>query len=285
VEPSGRKRPSLLGMTEKSEPTSSTARQIKVAVAGGTGRIGRYVVASLRRNGAEPVVLARSQGIDVVSGAGLASALRGVDAVIDVTDVASNRRSVQMAFFEQATKNLLDEGARAGVRNHVVLSILGCDRAPAGYYQAKQRQEELVLASGRPGTVLRATQFHEFAAQIVDRARVGPLSLVPRMRTQPIAAREVAEALATLALGPAVGMAPEIAGPQEEDLLDMVRRFLRRQRLRRILLPVRLPGPAGRAIADGALLPRAPGRRGVQTFADWLATPHDRTLERLNRAG
>jgi hypothetical protein len=151
----------LLGMTEKSEPTSSTVRQIKVAVAGGTGRIGRYVVASLRRNGAEPVVLARSQGIDVVSGAGLASALPGVDAVIDVTDVASNRRSVQMAFFEQATKNLL----------------------------------------------------------------------------------------------------------------DMVRRFLRRQRLRRILLPVRLPGPAGRAIADGALLPRAPGRRGVQTFADWLATP------------
>jgi uncharacterized protein YbjT (DUF2867 family) len=257
---------------------------IKVAVAGGTGRIGRYVVASLRREGAEPVVLARSQGIDVVSGAGLASALQGVDAVIDVTDVASNRRSVQLDFFEQATKNLLDEGARAGVRNHIALSILGCDRVPTGYYQAKQRQEELVLARGRPGTVLRATQFHEFVALILERAGVGPLMLVPRMRTQPIAAREVAAALATLALGPPVGMAPEIAGPQEEDLLDMVRRFLRRQRLRRILLPVRPPGPAGRAMADGALLPRAPGRRGVQTFADWLATPRVRTVERLNHA-
>jgi uncharacterized protein YbjT (DUF2867 family) len=98
----------------------------------------------------------------------------------------------------------------------------------------------------------------------------GRVAVVPRMRIQPIAAREVANALVTLALGPAVGHAPELAGPEEQQLVDMVRRLVAARGLRRMLLPIRAPGAAGRAMADGALLPTEPGPRGRQTFAEWL---------------
>jgi uncharacterized protein YbjT (DUF2867 family) len=245
------------------------SQQAKVAVAGGTGTVGRHVVASLRHRGVEPVVLARSRGVDITTGTGLADALVGTDAVIDVSGVSTSRGSVATAFFEQATKRLLAEGRRAGVRHHVVLSIVGCDRTPLGYYGAKQRQEELVLAGDVPGTVLRATQFHEFAGQMLGRG-VGPLTVVPRMRIEPVAAQEVAEELVSLALGAPAGLAPELAGPKEELLPDMVRRLLRARGLRRVLLALRLPGAGGRAMARGTLMSRERGRRGVVDFDQWL---------------
>ena len=119
--------------------------------------------------------------------------------------------------------------------------------------------------------MLRATQFHEFAAQALDRVG-GPIAPVPRMRVQPIAAREVGVALARMAVGPAVGLAPELGGPQPEDLVDLVRRVLRARGSHRAVLPLRIPGAAGRAMAGGALRPQgAPGPIGTQTFAQWLA--------------
>jgi uncharacterized protein YbjT (DUF2867 family) len=240
----------------------------RIAVAGGTGRVGRRVVSALLAGGAEPVVIARSRGMDLLTGDGIAHALEGVDAVIDVSDCGTSRPAQAMAFFTRATGQLLEAGRRAGVRHHVALSIVGCDRVPRGYYGAKRRQEELVLAGG--GTVLRATQFHEFAGQVLERVSVGPVVVAPRMRIQPVAAAEVAETLIALARGPAVGMAPEIAGPREEQLVDMLRRLLRRRGLHRLLLPVRMPGAAGRAVASGALLPADGGLRGRQDFGQWL---------------
>jgi uncharacterized protein YbjT (DUF2867 family) len=243
---------------------------MRIAVAGGTGVVGRHVVAALEAAGHDAVVLSRSGGVDLEHGAGLDAALIGVAAVVDVSNVPtlSRRRSVE--FFTAATRNLLAAEARASVAHHVALSIVGVDRVDLGYYEGKRRQEQLVLDGPVPGTVLRATQFHEFAEQTLARSR-GPVVVVPRMRSQPVAAREVGATLAELAAGPAVAMAPELAGPDELEMVDMVRALVRRRGLRRAVLPVRVPGRAGRAMAGGGLLPVGPGPRGQQTFAEWLA--------------
>lgn len=241
----------------------------KVAVAGGTGVVGRYVVAAVAAQGHTPVVLSRSAGVDLVTGRGLDEALAGADAVVDVSNVTTLSRRRSVAFFETATRHLVDAGRRAGVAHHVALSIVGCDRVDLGYYAGKVRQEELVLAAGVPGSVLRATQFHEFPGQLLERGR-GPV-VVPDMLSQPIAAREVGAALAELALGDPVGMAPELAGPEQLRMPDMVGALLRARGEDRRVWTLRLPGRAARAAATGGLLPTGPGPRGVQTYAEWLA--------------
>ena len=243
---------------------------MRIAVAGGTGVVGRHVVEALVATGHEPVVLARSRGINIVTGEGLESALVGVEAVIDVSNVITTLRRKSEAFFIASTRQLLHAGERAGVRHHVVLSIVGSDRVDYGYYQGKRRQEELVLNGPAPASVLRATQFHEFAAQVLAGTK-GPLALVPHMRIQPVAANEVAIALAELACGPALGLADELAGPQEHQLVDLARRVVTARGVHRRVVGVRFPGAAGRAMATGGLLPAADGPRGTQTFDQWLA--------------
>lgn len=243
---------------------------MRVAVAGGTGVVGRYVVAALSRAGHEPVVLARSRGVDLTTGTGLADALAGAHAVIDVCNVATTNGERAAAFFAAAGGHLVEAGERAGVTHHVVLSIVGIDRVDFGYYVGKRRQEEVALAGPAPATVLRATQFHEFAGQILDRAK-GPVAVVPRMRVQPVAAAEVADELVRLVAGPAIGYAPELAGPEELELVDMARQVHDARGSRRLLLPLTVPGRAGRAMKEGALLPTAPGPRGQQTFGEWLS--------------
>lgn len=242
---------------------------MRVAVAGGTGTTGRHVVEALAAGGHEPVVLARSRGVDVVAGTGLDEALASVDVLIDVTNVQSTRRKVSVGFFEAAGRRLLAAGEKAGVRHHVALSIIGIDRVDYSYYAGKRRQEELLAAGGVPWTVLRATQFHEFAEQML--ALRGPVAVAPRMLSRPVAVTEVAAELVRLAVAPPQGMAPELAGPREEQMVDMVRRLARAGGGRRLVLPLRLPGAAGRAMTDGALLPTADGPRGRITFDQWLA--------------
>jgi uncharacterized protein YbjT (DUF2867 family) len=243
---------------------------MRVAVAGGTGVVGRHVVTALEEAGHDARVLTRSSGVDLEAGTGLADALEGVTSVVDASNVLTLSRNRSVQFFTAATGHLLAAEERAGVAHHVVLSIVGVDRVDFGYYEGKRRQEELVLAGRVPGTVLRATQFHEFAEQTLARSR-GPLAVVPRMRSQPVAAREVGAELARLAVGPALGQAPELAGPEVLEVTDMVREVVRRRRLRRVVVPVRVPGQAGKAMAGGGLLPTGAGPRGQQPFAEWLA--------------
>ena len=135
--------------------------------------------------------------------------------------------------------------------------------------EEKRRQEELVLEGPAPGSVLRATQFYEFPGQLLARSR-GPLTLVPRMRVQPVVALEVAAALIAVATGPAEGLAPELAGPQEHEMVDLARRMVRAHDERRPLVGIRIPSAAGRAMADGGLRPNGPGPRGRLTFEQWL---------------
>ena len=247
---------------------------MRIAVAGGTGAVGQHVVAAAAAAGHEPVVLARSRGVDLTTGRGLSAALTGAAALIDVSNVATASRRRSVAFFTAATRHLLAAAQEAGVGHYVALSIVGIDRVDFGYYEGKRAQEELVLSGALPASVLRATQFHEFAGQVLARIG-GPVALVPRMRTQPVAAAEVATALVALATGPAVERAPELAGPEVHDMVDLARQVVRAAGRRRPVVPVRLPGAAGRAMAGGDLLPTQPGPRGTQTFSSWLAAlPH-----------
>jgi len=242
---------------------------MRIAVAGGTGWTGRLVVDALRAGGDEPVVLARSVGVDLTTGQGLAARLDGVDAVIDVTNVGATRAKTAIAFFEAVTSTLLAAEQRAGVGHHVALSIVGIDRVDVGYYRGKRRQEELVLGGSVGATVLRATQFHEFAAQML--ARKGPLVIAPKMLCQPIAVAEVAQHLVELAHGAPAGMAAEVAGPDERLLMpDMIRRLARVRRDRRPVLSVGVPGKVGRQLTGGGLVPTGPGPRGTVTFDAWL---------------
>jgi uncharacterized protein YbjT (DUF2867 family) len=243
---------------------------MRIAVAGGTGLIGKLVVEHARGQGHTPVVLARSAGVDLATGAGLDAALAGTDAAIDVTNITTTSRRKALAFFGSATGNLQRSAHQAGVSHLVVLSIVGVDRVDLGYYAGKLHQEKVALAGPVPATVLRATQFHEFATQMLGHA-VGPIVAVPRMRSQPVAAREVAAELLRLATGEPQGLAPELAGPQVLMMAPLVRSLVRARGLRKIVLSVPVPGAGGRAVARGGLLPAGPGPRGTETFAQWLA--------------
>ncbi|UDY23536.1 SDR family oxidoreductase [Nocardioides sp. Kera G14] len=244
---------------------------MRIAVAGGTGWTGRLVVAALKARGDEAVVLARSVGVDLRTGAGLAERLVEVDAVIDVTNIGTQSAKRSIDFFHTVTSTLLEAERRAAVRHHVALSIVGVTRVDLGYYLGKRCQEDLVLHDDHRGTVLRATQFHEFAAQML--ARKGPFVIAPRMLCQPVAVAEVADHLVELAHGSPIGLAPELAGPEEHlRMEDMVRRLARARRVRRPVVPIAFPGSVGRGLTGGGLLPTASGPRGTITFDEWLAS-------------
>lgn len=242
---------------------------MKIAVAGGTGKTGRQVVEHLHSQGHQPVILARAHGVDLLENTGLDAALDGAEAIVDVSDFAAMNAKKAQAAFGAATTNLLAAAQRAGVRHHVALSIIGIDRATSGYYSGKLRQEELVKAGDVPWTILRAAQFHEFADQLLAQMP-GPFAVVPKMQSQPIAVSEVAAHLCGLVTGEPQQMAPELAGPRVESVVDMVRQVVRRRGPRRAVIGLRVPGAVGKGMAGGALLPTQPGPRGRQTFAEWL---------------
>lgn len=244
---------------------------MKIAVAGGTGAVGRHVVDVARERGHDVVVLSRSEGVDLVTGAGLAEAMPGVETVIDVTSMSTRSARESEAFFGAVTRSLLAAEATVGARHHLALGIVGSTDAPFEYYAGKALQERLVEASAIPWTIQRATQFHEFASQIYGSVKLGPINLVPAMRSQPIAAREVAERLVDLAVAPAAGHVADIGGPREERMIDMVRSYAKATGRGGVSIAVPLPGGFGKAMRDGTLLTKPGAIRGTQTYAQWLA--------------
>lgn len=233
---------------------------MRIAVAGGTGVAGRYAVAAARTAGHQVVSLSRSEGVDVVTGTALQDALAGVDVVIDALNGPTTGRSRATAFFTTSTANLQSVGQRCGVHRMVVLSIVGIDRVPGfAYYDAKRAHEEAALAGPVPVHIVRATQFHEFAGQLIDRLSVGPVAPIPSMCIQPVAARTVGERLVKVAADPAAAPRSELAGPDAVELVDLVRRTVRARGIHRWVVPVRLPGSVGSAVRSGALLAEADG--------------------------
>jgi len=167
---------------------------MRIAVAGGTGTVGRYVVQAAEQSGHHVVVLSRRAGIDLQNGEGLAAALEGIEVVVDATNAGTTNQAKATAFFCEVSRRLQTVATAQGVTRLVTLSIVGADRVPGfGYYQAKLAHEAAALEGPLPATIVRATQFHEFPAQIFGRTRMGPVAMVPRMRVQPIAARTVGE--------------------------------------------------------------------------------------------
>ena len=251
----------------------------RIAVAGATGRVGHHVVDVLEAEGHDVVAMSRSDGVDVVTGDGLNAALAGVECVIDVATGASPDQQVATEFFTTATRNLQEAGERAGVRRIVMVSIIGIDRFTAGYNAAKLAHERAMQAGPIPVRILRAAQFHEFVAQLMDWGRHGEVTYVPRMRTQLVAARAVAHALADLATAPGPAPAPgssaapilEIAGPREESLVKMATLLAARRGD-----PVRIEGVSEPADPDrdlyetDALLPGPSATLAGPTFEEWL---------------
>jgi uncharacterized protein YbjT (DUF2867 family) len=243
----------------------------KIAVAGATGRVGRHVVDVLRERGYEPVAIARSLGVDVITGEGLDDALRGVSCIIDVATGPSPVEAEATAFFTTAARNLAAAGQRAGVERIVVVSIIGIDKFTAGYNAAKLAHERVSLEGPIPVRILRAAQFHEFVGQLLQWGRQGDVAYLPAMRTQLVAARSVAEALVDLAVDDAPGGGPiwEVAGPREERLAEMGR-LLAGDELR-VEEGADPNDPDSALYATDALLPGPGARLSGPTFEEWLA--------------
>jgi uncharacterized protein YbjT (DUF2867 family) len=246
---------------------------VKIAVAGGSGTVGRYVVESASAAGHEAVVLSRSSGIDLRSGVGLAESLKGVEVIVDTSNPDSTNGVRASAFFADVTRTLHAAGSEAGVQRLVSLSIVGIDHFPYGYYEAKVAQEKAVFAGPLSARVVRATQFHEFAAQILARTKRGPFAAMPVMHIQPIAARTVGEELWQAALSSSSKKIVEIAGPQEERLVAMAHSVLRQRGLHCFVIPFRLPGGAGKLMRSGGQLPSSEARLLGPPFAEWLRSP------------
>ncbi|MFS0866702.1 SDR family oxidoreductase [Microbacterium sp. 179-B 1A2 NHS] len=243
---------------------------MRIAVAGGTGAVGREIVQRARARGHDVSVIARSAGVDLRTGAGLDAALDGVEAVVDATNVATLRADESAEFFRTASSHLLAAADRAGVRHTLLLSIVGIDENPHGYNAGKVAQEAVYAASAAPWSLVRATQFHEFAGQIAGRARLGPVQLAPRARTQPIAAAAVADHLVGIIEGPPAGRTRDIAGPREERLERMIEAWVRRSGRRGPVVPVSLPGAQMRGMRAGLALPGPGAIRLGPTFDEWL---------------
>jgi uncharacterized protein YbjT (DUF2867 family) len=244
---------------------------MRIAVAGGTGVVGRHVVEVARAASHETTVLSRSAGVDLHDEAKVEAALEGTDAIIDVSNAATLSEKKATGFFTEVDDRLSRLGARARARQLVVLSIVGIDRVRWSYYRAKSAQEEVARRGPLPVTIVRATQFHEFPGQILDRMHLGPVAAVPVMAVQPIAARSVAEFLVRSAEQPPAEQTLEIAGPQPEELVALARVTARLQGRRTIVVPLRIPGSAGKAMRSGDLRPGPGAHLLGPTFADWSA--------------
>lgn len=246
----------------------------RIAVAGGTGHIGRHVVQALAETGHEAVVLSRSAGVDLVTGEGLRESLAGVHAVIDVTNTPVTEPEQVRAFFRAATGSLLAAESQAGVRHHVLLSILGIDRVRgSAHYEGKRLQEELVQAGPIPATIVRSAQFHDFAAMAVSWARRGDEAAIAPLLLQPIAPSDVVETLAQIADGEPQGVV-ELAGPEPQDLVDMARRTLQAEGDSLRLVPS-WRGMFGVDMGGEVLLPGPDARLGTVTFDKWLRAHRD----------
>jgi uncharacterized protein YbjT (DUF2867 family) len=244
---------------------------MKILVIGGSGLIGKRLVSNLRQHGHEPVAASPSSGVNTITGEGLAKALTGAQAVVDVSNAPSWEDKAVLEFFETSGRNLLAAEAAAGVGHHVALSVVGTDRLLAsGYFRAKMAQENLIKASEVPYTIVRATQFFEFIDGIAQFSTVGQTVHLPPALWQPMAADDVAGALAEIALSAPANGIIEIAGPERVGLDEMVGRFLGATKDPRQVVTDANARYYGLPVNDQSLTPGADARLGATYFEDWL---------------
>jgi len=244
---------------------------MKIVVIGGSGLIGSRTVARLRSRGHEVVAASPSTGVDTLSGKGVAEAVTGAQVVLDLANSPSFDDEAALRFFETSGRNLLAAEAAAGVGHHVALSVVGTERLLAsGYFRAKLAQEKLIQRSGIPYTIVRATQFFEFVGPIAQEATVGRTVRVSSALVQPIAADDVADAMADVALAAPVNGTIEIAGPERVRLDTLVGRFLAARQDPRAVEPASDALYFGLKLDDRSLVPGESPRLGATRFESWL---------------
>ena len=246
---------------------------MKLVIIGGTGLIGSRLVTRLREQGHEAVPAAPNTGVNTLTGAGLADALRGAKVVVDVSNSPSFEDKAVMDFFTTSTRNILTAAKAAGVTHYVALSIVGTERlTESAYMRAKNAQEALIKAGGIPYTIVHATQFFEFVARIADEATVGTTVRLPPVLIQPMAADDVASAVARAAVAAPVNGTVEVAGPQEFRFDDLIRQGLMARHDARQVIADPHARYFGAELGERSLIPAANARLGEIRFQDWLAT-------------
>ena len=245
---------------------------MKIVVIGGTGLIGSKVVEKLRQRGHEVVAAAPNTGVNTITGEGLADALAGAQVVVDVANSPSMEDRAAMDFFQTAGKNLTAAEQSAGVKHHVALSVVGTDRLQdSGYFRAKLAQENLIKSSPIPYTLVHATQFFEFVRSIAQASTEGNTVRVPPVAFQPIAADDVASAVAEAAVEDPVNGMFEIAGPEMFTLDEAVRKVLEHDHDTREVIADPNANYYGIKVAEKALVP-GPNPRLGSTRLDWWLT-------------
>jgi len=245
---------------------------MKIVVIGGTGLIGSKVVEKLKARGHEAIAAAPNTGVNTLTGEGLAEVLTNASVVVDVSNSPSFEDKAVMEFFRTSTGNLLAEEARAGVRHHVALSVVGTDRLQeSGYMRAKLAQEKLIKDSGIPYSIVHATQFFEFVKRIADEAAVGNQVRVPPVFIQPIAAEDVAIAVAKVAAGPPLNGMVEVGGPERLLFAEFIRRGLRARNDSREVVVDQNARYFGVKPGELSLVASGEASIGEMRFEDWLS--------------
>lgn len=247
---------------------------MKIVVIGGTGLIGSKLVNKLREHGHEAVPASPSLGINTLTGEGLAKALNGAAVVVDVSNSPSFEDAAVLNFFTTSTRNILDAEAAAGVGHHVALSVVGTERlSESGYFRAKTAQEQLIEASPIPYSIVHATQFFEFVKSIADAATVGDTVRLAPVLIQPMAAEDVASAVGRISVGAPVNGIVEVAGPEQFQLDELIRRGLSARHDPRDVIADPHARYYGAELGERTLVPGDGATLAETRFEDWLSRP------------
>ena len=245
---------------------------MQVAVVGATGRIGSLVHRALERRQHTVVPVSRAHGVDVRVGTGLASAMEGIEVVIDVTNSTATDSAETVDFFSATTQRLLAAESAAGVKHHVVLSIVGLWKVSGNaHYEGKRAQETRVTEGNVPYTIVPATQFHDFADMVASWTETDGVAHLPPLLIQPVAPYDVAEVLATVATAAPHGRHVDVAGPGPQDLVDMARRTHAVRGRSVTLVPTWHTGIFDAEMAGDVLLPSSEALIAPTSFDTWLA--------------
>src|ERR671916_361449 len=245
---------------------------MKIVVIGGSGLIGSKVVTKLGEQGYEVVAASPNSGVNTLTGEGLAEVLEGASVVVDVSNSPSFEDAPVMEFFQTSTRNLLTYEAAAGVGHHVALSIVGSDRLPdSGYLRAKVAQEKLIKESSIPYSIVRATQFFEFVNRIADEATDGNTVRLPPVRSQPMAADDVASAVARVATASPLNGIVEVAGPEQFRFDELIRQGLSARKDPREVIADPHARYFGTELGERSLVPGDDAQLGETRFEDWLS--------------
>ncbi|TSE14147.1 SDR family oxidoreductase [Mesorhizobium intechi] len=245
---------------------------MKIVVIGGTGLIGSKTVERLRRKGHTVLAASPNGGVNTITGEGLAEALAGAQVVIDLANSPSFEDKAVLEFFQTSGRNLLAAEAKAGVKHHIALSIVGAERLPdSGYMRAKVVQEKIIRGSGIPYTIVHSTQFFEFLGGIAQSGTVGNVTTVSSAYFQPIASDDVADIMTDVALAPPVNGVIEIAGPEPIRMSDLVARFLRATNDPRKVTADPHARYFGTELDESSLVPGDHPRIGAIRFEDWFS--------------